>query len=83
MEVRHVSFVPMYFRQTFEVLSYFVLSATSFLNLTLIIKIVYVIHLLWLRKLFVVLYWVPCRDGGFQGEDSFQQFGGKFSPLFY
>ena len=83
MEVRHVSFVPMYFRQTFEVLSYFVLSATSFLNLTLIIKIVYVIHLLWLRKLFVVLYWVPCRDGSFQGEDSFQQFGGKFSPLFY
>ena len=56
MEVRHVSFVPMYFRQTFEVLSYFVLSATSFLNLTLIIKIVYVIHLLWLRKLFVLLY---------------------------
>lgn len=25
---------------------------------------------------------MPCRDGGFQGEDSFQQFGGRLSLSF-
>ena len=35
--------------------------------------------MVWRRNLFVVLYWVLYRDGGFQ--DSFQPFDGRTSLL--